>query len=272
MKKLSYLLVLAMCLFVVSACSNQGGSGSSDKVQLKLNMEPGQVFKSRVSTDQDIVTSAMGMDVTVKQSMEFFTKMEVESVAEGGEPDATNPMAMGMAPMVNKSFTMILSERGEVVDIQGFDKLLEAVEESMGVDMSGQPGLDAESMKKTMQSSMVMFPEVLVGEGDSWGAESETAGQYALSMQTTYEVEKVEADKIYLNVDGTLESAEGAEIPGGMGEMEMEGTQGGTLVLDRKSGMPTSGELIQDVEGEVSAMGMSMPMTINSKITMGTYD
>ena len=110
-----------------------------------------------------------------------------------------------------------------------------------------------------------------LGEGDTWGAQTELSGEYPLEMEMTYEVEKVEADKVFLNVDGKISSVDGGEVAGGMGSLEMEGTQGGTLEIDRKTGMVQRADFTQDVSGEVTTMGMSSPIKIDSKIIVEPY-
>ena len=54
-------------------------------------------------------------------------------------------------------------------------------------------------------------------------------------------------------------------------EYTMEGEQNGTMELNRKTGFINSGQLSQEIDGEMKMMGMNVPMHISSKITIDTY-
>lgn len=301
--------VLAMSLmamlWLATGCnqtSSSSGSGSGDKVRLELNLEKGQTFNRVNKMEQEISMKVMGMSNDMEQDMDFFIKQEVVNVGEDGisdikvtydrirysiymsmlgtameydsdkEDNGDNPMAAAMEPLVGASFTMKMDKTGKVVDIIGMDEIMDEIAKNAG----GGPGdmsntFDAENMKKTMQNMMAIYPDVLVGEGDTWGAETELSGEYPLALEMTYKVEKVESEKVFLNVDGKITTTDDAEVAGGMGSFEMNGTQGGTLEIDRKTGMVERADFTQDVSGEVKTMGMNSPIEIESKIVIEPY-
>ncbi len=305
-KTFSLIPALLLLLFVAAGCSKDGSgsaaAGSSDdKISLEMKFKEGDVFKIVNRADQEISMKMMGMSNDVGQKFDFYLKQEVKSVAEDGsadievtydrivyeinmalmgqkitydseidEPGGANPMADAMDPVVGKSFTMKLDKRGQVLEVTGLEAILDGMAASGGE--ANMEAFKPENIKKTMQGIQAIYPDVLVGEGDTWGAETDLSGDYPLDLKTTYKVEKIESDKIILGVDGTVSSDGKAELPNGAGSMSMDGTQKGTMEIDRATGMMLNGDLVQDISGEVTAMGQSSPMTISSKITIETYE
>jgi hypothetical protein len=58
---------------------------------------------------------------------------------------------------------------------------------------------------------------------------------------------------------------------------EVAGTQDGTTVLDRETGLPLESELQQDLEGEITMEGegqepLSWPISLESTITVETIE
>lgn len=290
-------------LWLATGCNQtSGGTGSGEKVRLELNLEKGQTFNRVNKMEQEISMKMMGMANDMEQNMDFYIKQEVVNVEASGiaeikvtydrisyniymsmlgtsmeydsdKDDSTedNPMAAAMGPLVGSSFTMMMDKTGKVVDIKGMEEIMDKMGESVGAAGDMSSTFDADNMKKTMQNMMAIYPDVLVGEGDTWGAQTELSGEYPLEMEMTYEVQKIESGKVFLNVDGKISSVEGGEVAGGMGSFEMEGTQGGTLEIDRATGMVERADFTQDVSGEVKTMGMSSPIEIDSKIVIEPY-
>ncbi len=303
MKKFNLTLTIFAVLlaFLVTGCSQSGvaGSGSDEKVTMSLDVKSGQTFKLLMSTEQDIKTKVMGMNNDAHQEMAFYVqydvigpkddgtemkvtynrikyKMEsaimgtlVDYDSEKGEPAKGNPMtkamADGMAGMIGKSFNIVMSKQGEVLSVSGADELYE------GLGQDVPPQYQGENLEKTIQGMMTIFPKAQVGVGDTWGAESDLSGEFPLKMTTTYKVEGIDATTVYLNVDGEI-SAEKSEMGEGKGSIEMEGTQGGIMEVDRMTGMVLKAELNQDITGEVEAGPMKAPMEISSKITIDSYE
>ena len=304
MKKytLSLTMLALLVVALISGCSQSGsqGGGSDEKVTLTLQPKEGASYNLVQRMDQDISTSVMGMSQKLHQEMNFYFRYDVLAPVEAGsqlkityeritfknesgmmgvmvdydsdnpEESGGNPMMAGamteaFAGLVDKSVTVIMDKQGKVVDVQGIEELYSG----LGGDVP--PTMNADNMKKTMQGMMAIFPDVQVGEGDTWGAETDLTGEFPLLLTTTYKVENIDSKTVYLNVDGEIKTTEGAAAPGGEGSIEMNGTQGGIMEVDRETGMVLKAELTQDISGEVEAGPMKAPMEIESKITIEPY-
>lgn len=303
MKKYTLTLTIfaVMLAVLVAGCSQSGvqGSGSDEKVTLALDVQKGQTFKLAMIMDQDIKTKVMGMNNDAHQEMAFYVQYDVvgpkgegtemkvtynrvkykmESAIMGtlidydsdsGEPAGGNPMTAGMAEsmggLIGKSFGIVMSKQGEVVEVTGAEEIYGSV----GQDVP--PQYQGENLEKTLQGMMAIFPETQIGVGDTWGAESDLSGEFPLKMTTTYKVEGIDATTVYLDVKGEI-SAEKSEMMEGEGSIEMDGTQGGIMEVDRMTGMVLKAEFTQDITGEVEAGPVQAPMEINSTITIEPYE
>lgn len=292
----AFALLMAVASMTLFSCSPKT-QGSGEKVSLEMHLEKGQVFKRVSRMDQEIKTKMMGISNNMHQGMEFYINQEVvdvngEGVAnvrvvydrivysveapivgevsydskEGSSPD--NPFAMVMEPLIGNGFNIHLDKRGKVLDVIGMDEVFSQLGKQGGSDLSKT--FDADNLKSTMQNMVAVYPEVLVGVGDTWGAEMEVSSELPMKLQMTYEVKEIEEKQVFLNVDGEI-SAKESEIAEGMGSVEMEGTQSGTLVVERSTGMVKEADFSQDISGSVKTMGMTTPMEIRSKIIVEEY-
>ena len=297
------LTMLALLLVILfTGCSQQGSqaAGSDEKVTLQLNPEAGQTFKLVQKMDQDISTKIMGMSQDMKQEMEFFLKYDVVAPSEesvemkitydrikykiesamfgvmtdydSDDPDGGggNPMSKVMTEsfsgLIGKSITAVMDRKGKITEIKGLDDLYD--------DIDGElpPNLNAEGLEKTMQGMIAIFPDVQVGVGDTWGSQNDLSGQFPLIMTTTYKVENIDANTVYLNVEGEIETTDDAVDPDSGGKITMEGSQEGIMEVDRATGMVLKADYTQEITGEVEAGPVKAPMEIESRITIDSYE
>ncbi|MEM0997681.1 MAG: DUF6263 family protein [Bacteroidota bacterium] len=296
-------LLLALGL-VFTACNKSGG-GSGEKIQLEFNVEPGTVHKMLVKTDQTVAQKVMGMSQEVGNAIEMYIKQEVKAVDDQGvatvevtyervkmtmdnpmmgkqtydsdnKDDEDSMLGMGYKGLIGNSFIMKMDKRAQVVDVSGVENLYGDLFDELGDEqLSAQlkNSFGPEAMKKNMQQMATVFPDVLIGEGDTWGAETGMAGEFGLNLETTYKVDLIDADKCVLAMESEVKTDEDAGIDmGGMKvSYDITGEQTGNIEVDRKTGLVIRGEMEQDLKGEVETMGMSVPMTIKSTITISSY-
>jgi hypothetical protein len=184
-------LLAAALLLVLSA---------QDKVELRWKWQKGQelVYKSSQQTKMEFGGQPM------EQQMGYTYSMTVTDVAESGEatirvkylavatkgsgpqgefdydsekdkePPAEGPAAM-QAKMVGQSFTMKMTPVGRVTDVQGYDKVLEAMmkggEDNPAVRAQLKQMFSNDTFKGMMQQMAPPLPEEKVGAGDGWANE-----------------------------------------------------------------------------------------------------
>ena len=90
------------------------------------------------------------------------------------EPPADGPAAM-QARMIGLSFTMKITTQGRVTDVQGYDKLLEAMtkgtEDNPAVKAQLKQMFNNETFKGMMQQMAPPLPEAKVAKGDTWSSD-----------------------------------------------------------------------------------------------------
>lgn len=170
------------------------------KVELRWKWEKGQelVFKSSQKTQLEF--GGQPMD----QQMGYTYSMTVTEVADGGEATiqvkyigvvtrgtgpageydydsekdkevpAEGPAAM-QARMVGQSFSMKMTPMGRVTDVQGYDKVLDAMmkgaEDNPAAKAQLKQMFSGDTFKGMMQQLVPSLPEKSVGKGDEWANE-----------------------------------------------------------------------------------------------------
>jgi predicted small secreted protein len=185
--------------------------------------------------------------------------------------------------MIGRSINFQIDKRGTVVSVSGVDDLMDAAMAAVGGDMAGpememmkktlKATMGDEAMKSMMQSASIQYPDVLVAEGDTWGKDIPSLGAMPLKMNVTYKVDHIDADKVVLSYEGTISSDKDKSLDLGIVAMEMDlsGKYTGTSEISRKTGMVLTSTVNQDMTGSMKTMGMSIPMTIEQKITVNPY-
>jgi hypothetical protein len=130
-----------------------------------------------------------------------------------------------------------------------------------------------EAIGQMIKSMNARFPESQVGVGDTWGGESKVGGPIGMLVKQTFKMEDIQADRFVMSVTGTISTDPngGIEMGGMRMEYNLDGTQDGTMELDRKTGMVVKSTLKQKIQGSVKTMGMEMPMTIDQTVEVMPY-
>ncbi len=168
------------------------------KVDIKWKWQKGQEYVYKSSQKIQLEFAGQPMD----QHMGFTYSMTVTEVSESGESTLTvkylaiaakgsgpqgeydydsekdkeapkKGLAAMQARMVGQSFTMKMTGTGRVTDVQGYDKVLEAMTQGAGEEdevMKAQlkQSFSNDSFKSMMQQMAPPLPEKPVAAGDGW--------------------------------------------------------------------------------------------------------
>lgn len=300
------LLSMALVAMFMQACQTTS-SGSGEKIRLEMKPKVGESYNLAIKTKQEIKQKVMGMAQNTTQNIDIYFKQTVKDVSADGiatieatydrvvyemnnamlgtiafdsknESGEDNPLTAAFKGMVGAKLTMKMDKQGKVQGLTGFEAMMENMLKEVG-DIGGdaveklKSSYDEESLVSTMQQMMPIYPDVLIGAGDTWGSAGKLPGEYPLVMETTYKVDNIEDKKCVLTLDGEIKSdGDGKIEQGGMSmELTMDGTQTGTMEISRESGMLERAKMEQDIHGEISMMGMNIPMDIISTITIEPY-
>ena len=171
---------------------------AQEKVEVKWKFEKGRELRYRHAQKQTMEIAGTAMEQQTAQTHLWTVKdlddkgvaaIETKVVAvaakgagPGGEYDydsekdkepPQNPQVAMMAKMVGKSFQMKMTPTGKIVELQGYDKLVDDLLKDLGDDAGPmremlKQMLSDDTMKSMMQQMAPMLPEKPVAKGESW--------------------------------------------------------------------------------------------------------
>ncbi len=325
MKTQKLLIGLVILLSVISVGSDCL-AGAGDKIDLKLNLTAGQKFGSKTIVSQKVSQTMNGQAITSAQDITIEVISEVLSVdaeniatvkmtyesfrakgsvsSPGGSfeydsdnptADPNNPQAAMMSQMFNRmkgvEFVMKLSDKGQIVDVEGFDEMLEKMFSVMEDPEQAKAMIDmmknimSEDKLKEMNSEMfATFPDGAVGIGDMWDNIISVGGAgMPIDIDTTYMLKERKDGVAVLGVTSKMdmgnEDSKLIEVEGMKMNMQLTGTQNGTMKIDEATGWVIGGETTMNFSGSVKILpsehmpeGMTIPMTIEGTTMVEPFD
>jgi hypothetical protein len=277
-------LLLCSALYL-SACHP-----SSDKVELKLNFQPGDAYLYTITTDQTINSMGLAnvkMNFTMEMKYELLSKEDsIQKLGvtyshlamqgsspmgkmsyDSDHPDA-NPKISEMGKMVGKTFYVYLNPDGTLKKVEGLSALMDT---TLGREAMKMPVSDS-SFTMMMQNAFDLYPGKPVAVGESWERNT-TMGisSFKFNMKSTYTLQSVKDGIADISVNSDLKLPETImnkmnQQKGFEMKMEMDGRQKGSMKVDIVTGRIISGETTQDIEGKMKMGGQDMLMTIKGVI------
>ena len=172
-------------------------STQDGKVELKWKFEKGRELTYKQTQKQSMEFAGTAMEQESSQTQVWTVKdvdadgtatietkcvavaskasgaMEFEYDSEKDKEVPENPQVKMMAKMVGKVFTLKMTPSGKIVEMKGFDALMEEMLKELGEDVGPMKEmlkqmLSDDTMKSAMQQLAPMLPEKPVGKGDAW--------------------------------------------------------------------------------------------------------
>lgn len=289
MKTKSLLLLIA--LLVVSTFVQ------AKKVQLSLKLEKGANYEMLVGMTNDINQEVQGQSVKIIQKIDMNLLWKVidvlpnknyqleysiqkiklnmnvngqEMVFDSEDASGSNPLNEPLKNLDSLKLKIEVTDLGKIVQVEGVD----AFQNKFGGDQMLKQSLQMFSDKNSLESfigqTFNYFPGKKVGVGDQWSTDIKLPSTMDMALKVNYQVAKIKEDRL----DLTLSSAINADAPmeqGGMKmQMKMNGTQSGTMSVNRKDGWLNESAMNQKfditikIQGASGGMDMEIPMKMNS--------
>ena len=242
--------------------------GVNQRMENSSRMEFVQTVKSRLGDD------ALLLDVVYErmQSEMIVGEMALKFDTADAKP-SPHPMARMQQYLIGRHFTVTMSSRGEVQEIQGFDAILDDMSTAFADDPSLartmeaiKSGFGSEAMTGMMQQGIVVYPKHKVATGDTWQHRvmmpNPALGE--LNLTSEYEVlgsERIgDRDHVKLGVASTIEFGNQGQmfnqlqqLLGGEIEVDIDDASGsGSVVVDSTTGIVVSSELQQRIVMDIS--------------------
>lgn len=282
------------------------------KEKLALNLTKGETYQqnmvSEITIKQQIQGQTMNINMAVTADMGYLVKEVANQIFT---LDVTyNKMAMKMSlptgameyssdkkvegdlmstilsNMVNKPFTIKMSENGKVQEVTNIDKLFESafselpnISEMQKQQIMAQvmQSYGGDAIKGNLEMATALFPETAVSKGDSWDVTTKVESGMTMIVKTTYTLTEVGADYYLLKGVSTIETLKD-EVKENMGmpmQYNLSGTMDATLKLSKSTGWVMTATIDQVISGEAVIQdnpqvpgGMSIPMDMNNKMTI----
>jgi hypothetical protein len=290
--------ILGFALMVLFSCGN---AGSKDKITLEYNLTKGETYKQNMVTDMKITQKIMDQEMVIDMKMTMKMASEVKEIqdnrynmewkykelkVEAEIPGMGNIAFDSNTPediatqtdfgpvfkaIVDKPLDLVMTKRGKVESITGFEALQEAMlnaidenmPEAVRQQMTGQFGsqISEESLKAAIEQIGAYFPDKPVGVNDSWENEvnMNTSG-FGFIIKLKLALKSIEDNVVTIDFDGTLTTPEGFEQ-----EISLTGTQRGSLKLDKNTGWVISADMTMDFAGNAEVMEMKIPISATGK-------
>lgn len=301
---------------------------AEEKWQLRLTLGAGEPHRFAMSQTQnmDIDLGAAGRQHVVNRSRLEYTQTLEKTLSDGSlrmdmrfdrivtsmdlggmkmefdtrnAEETTHPAALVQRALVGKQFTVTLTPRGQVSEMDGvetmFDQLADVVANEPGtremVDAMKQ-GFGEQTIASMLQQSILILPENPVGVGDTWQQELtmpnpvlgsvNVASDYRLEASETVD----ELDCLRIAVESAIEIAGEGEPFGALGrllgsnvDLDVSSAAGaGTIWVDRATGLVVRFRMTQKLEtnmrvtrpdgGETGAAPLDVHSVVNQQIDL----
>ncbi len=295
------------CIVLVALCDN--GMAAT---QLQWKLAKGKTYYQRTMVEQQITQSMMGQEQKVEQSTGIGMKLQVLDVDAQGtmkiqytflwtrskqaspmaqvdydsskQPAAVPPGAEAFAALVGQSYTVKVTPKGKVLDVNGVEQVREAVlkklppgaDATLGMNPAGMY-IDKGAVKQMTEANMAIYPEKPVNVGESWSKDITMAVGFAMAIQCKWTLQKEQAGVATIGVAAAIRTDPNAPPmdAGGMKvKSDLKGTQEGTLQVSEATGLLTTSKERQLLKGDLKVAAsadaqpmMVIPMTIDTQVT-----
>ncbi|MCE5270068.1 DUF6263 family protein [bacterium] len=316
-RKSSWNFPFLFCLLLVSTAVSS--AFAADKLDLKLDLQTGQTYKLRTVSENSMKTNMNGQDINTSQKMTMDMLSEVTDKSSTGdqtvkttfervkfvmegprggvsfdsaEPgaDDSNPMVAAFTALVGKSYSLTLSQQGQVLKTTGMDSLIGAMldktpsgNEQMRQAMRAQfeKMLGGEGGPGFAGKMFSFIPKKPVAVGESWSLTDSVNAIIVMKVEQTWTLDSLVGGVAVIKATSRMSSDSTAPFTE-MGPMKMKmnlnGEMSGHLRVDTKSGWMLGGTMDQRMSGTQIIVGgpagdkeMRMPLEMEVKTTFGPY-
>jgi len=300
MKKTTITLIVLVIFALFSATSS-----FTQEYQLVYNLKTGDSFTLVASSKMLTKMDMMGQSVEIPIEMEFSFALKTLGFADGAysletvykrmkmqsksqfmamaydtdDSDDTGQLAeagKALRSIINVPFTVKVDKHGKLLEVQGLDKLQDALKEAIGE--SGNPMLlqlieqqfSEKQNTENLQTFLLEYPERSLQIGDTWEIEKESlAGGLNMKIKFVQTLTAVENGVAVISASSVIDSQKSTiKTPQGDVEATLLGNAEGTIRASLECGMIQSSQslMLMDVKAILGGMEMIQKITVNSEV------
>ncbi|WP_118974066.1 DUF6263 family protein [Taibaiella koreensis] len=295
-------LWLACCLslLVLFSCkSGSENSGSGNAITIKINFKPGEKYLYTTKVNQKINSLNTTMDQSMVMEMVYAyegeegnnkkLKITYDHVAmslttpmgpvqyDSKTPEKSPADMAFMNELIGKSFSIKIAPNGDIAAVEGLGELIKSL--SGNADGNTRAAMESQfsdtAIRMMMQNSFDLYPGKEIKVGESWGKKSVMGmGLQGINvnMENTYTLKSISNGKATVAVVSAmnLPATDMSAAAGVPMQIRMNGKQEGTMELDINTGQILSGKTTQNIEGQISGGGQTIPMNITGDVLINS--
>jgi hypothetical protein len=255
----------------------------SAKTSLRLNLTKGSVYEMTVSITSNMDQEMMGQQMKIETKMLMLldykvadvltnknylieytvaqVKVDVSANGQQMSMDSQtggNPSSEKLKAMVGQVIKMEVTPAGKVEKVEGIEAFISKLgDDKMMAQMVPMFSSD-EGFKSFVGQTFSYIPENEVEQGAKWSSKAQLTAALNMDMQVDFELASTSGKDLNLNVTSTFSGAKPVEQMGMKMDMQIDGTQSGTMVVDSSDGWMKSQNLNQNIK---MVMKMKNPQT-----------
>jgi hypothetical protein len=273
-KKISatFLIILLPAMFI--------SLYAQKSVELEYNVTKGDLYKTVMHLDQDIVFDANGQTMALNQVIDFKISAEV---TDNTKEDFTTKSTIDAIKMTQSIFGMQITYDSEdsttlqnpmVAKIAAAMSDLVGASYSMNMDHKGHvKDIDASAFSQnddianniSSGSGYAIYKEGKVKVGDSWDGDVTPLKNSDMKVNMTYTVLKISGKEVTLGINGTIKANNMEDQ-----ELNLDGTMSGEMIVSSHTGWLIKSVIDQEIKLDIEQNGQTMPATITGTITTTT--
>ena len=264
--------------------------GTPVSLVLRMNLEPGEVYRVRFRTEQLVTQSMQGQSFDTNQQIGYEYNYSVRSEDAAGNTwvdvqytwvhieqetilgsmfyDSDNPPAeippgaQAFAALVGNGFSMLITQQGKVLEVEGleamYEQMLQAIDfQDAAAEQQFRQTLEQqfgeEALKQQMNGASFEFPLEPIEIGESWTTTTELTVLMPMVIESKYTLRSVEGGLAELEMRSQVSSVANTG-PVDFGTIQVEysvsGDQQGAVQVDLASGL-TNSQILQNLSGEM---------------------
>lgn len=271
------LLVLFMMAISLNACNN------SERYTLKMRLDQGDHFEQDMKTVMEMNTPVMGKAMNMKMDIEVGcafdvikkdasgtqlkmsysrNKTKMDMGALNGLNGATDSLLNRQNSSLNgKSVVLVLSNNNQIKEVIGAENIFSGDSTDEATKKMMQKMFSKDQIANLWGMMFSMYPKKPVRVGDSWKGETQAnMGGFDMTINMKYKLTAVTNGLAEIEVDGIIDGkGKMTEMPM---EMDMKGSQKGTMTIKLSDGYLQKGKYKMDVTANMEMMGQKIPMTL----------
>jgi hypothetical protein len=273
----------------------------SAKTTLRLNLQKGSGYEMNMNMSMKMDQEVMGQQIKMDQKMNMQLIYKVADIlpsknyiieysvgqvkldmnANGQQVSfdsqtSGNPTFDKLKAIIGSVIKMEVTPLGKVEKIEGMDAFIQKLGDDKTMAQLVPMLTSDEGIKSFMNQTFGYIPGNELEKGSKWSCKSQLTNPINLDLTVNYELASIEGNALNLNVTSIFNAAKQMEQMGAKVDMQIDGTQNGTMTVDATDGWLRAQNLDQNIKmimkmknpqsGEEMNMPIELKMNVETKV------